>query len=215
MNDRTPIEHPSFGMISIHRIQGNSGFMYGSNIRAENYIEIEIHKSDVTRDVSNDWYHEGDELISVKLTPVQFSELLTTHNGTGVPCTITAIDGKAVEQCNFMKDKKTIFAEEFKQKVRKNSEKMVNALNSIREILKTKKYFTKAEAEELERSLAGVVQDYRSNIPWEITQFQEEMDKVVVDAKAEIEAAISNTIVAAGIEALGEKFQSKLLGNKE
>ena len=47
-----------------------------------------------------------------------------------------------------------------------------------------------------------------SNIPFFRQMFQEEMDKIVVDAKAEIDAAMQHTVTKAGIKALGLQFNS-------
>lgn len=36
--------HESFGTIKAHRIVGHSGFMYGSDVKLDSFIQIEITK---------------------------------------------------------------------------------------------------------------------------------------------------------------------------
>ena len=55
----------------------------------------------------------------------------------------------------------------------------------------------------------AIVQEVTGSIPFYITCFDEEIDRVVVDAKAEINAAITHTIVQAGVKALGFEFNSE------
>lgn len=37
--------HESFGTIKAHRIVGHSGFMYGSDVKLDSFIQIEITKN--------------------------------------------------------------------------------------------------------------------------------------------------------------------------
>ena len=35
-------EHPSFGMLSLSRIHGKSGYLFGSEIQSDNFIELTL-----------------------------------------------------------------------------------------------------------------------------------------------------------------------------
>lgn len=39
-------EHPSFGMLSISRIHGQSGYLFGTEIQADNFIELTLSGSE-------------------------------------------------------------------------------------------------------------------------------------------------------------------------
>ena len=51
----------------------------------------------------------------------------------------------------------------------------------------------------------GIIGEVKSNIPFFAQCFQEVMDKVVLDAKTEIDNALLHAVVSAGIRVLGIK----------
>ena len=44
MKERQDYKHPSFGMLSISRIHGQSGYLFGTEIQADNFIELTLSK---------------------------------------------------------------------------------------------------------------------------------------------------------------------------
>lgn len=85
-------KHPSFGMLNISRIHGKSGYLFGTEIQADNFIELTLSSATMKRDLTQDWFHEDDTLFRVKMSPNQFSELMTNLNTSpGVPVTIEEI----------------------------------------------------------------------------------------------------------------------------
>lgn len=214
--DREENKHPSFGMLSIHRYCGCSGYLFGSHAEPQNYIGIELHSASMQRELSNDWYHQEKLLMSIKMSPVQFSELLTTQRGTGVPVTIEFIDGHKVEQLTNVEDKRTATERQFKKRMKAFVTVIKERRNTAEFIIK-KKTLSRDDQKELRSIIDSVVTEVTNNIPFFIDVFQEEMDKVVLDAKAEIDASITHAIVEAGIKALGIDFNNgqKVLDNKE
>lgn len=210
-NEREKLEHPSFGMLSIHRCCGHSGYLFGSNAEPNNYISIELNTAHMERELSNDWYYADKPIVRVKLSPVQFSELLTTQNGCGVPVTIEILNGERVEQKEFVEDKRTATERQFR-------ERMASFVSGIKERSNTanaiigKKTLSKNDQQELRGIFSSIVQELELNMPFFITVFGEEMEKVVTDAKAEINAAITHSIIEAGVKALGIDFNSGRVG---
>lgn len=84
----------------------------------------------------------------------------------------------------------------------------INKNITTAEKLIAKKNLSKKDQEELRMMLYGIQTELTSNITFFRQMFQEEMDKIVVDAKAEIDAAMQHTLTKAGIKALGLQFNS-------
>lgn len=201
-------KHPSFGMLGFSRVNGNSGYLFGTNVQPDNYIEMRLYTGRMKRDDIEDNFYPDDNILTVKMSPVQFSELITSMNyACGVPCTITSFNGKKVEQAKNIENRKTFSAMSFNDRMSKFAAS-INKNMTTAEKLIAKKNLSKKDQEELRMMLYGIQKELTSNIPFFRQMFQEEMDKIVVDAKAEIDAAMQHTVTKAGIKALGLQFNS-------
>ena len=201
-------QHPSFGMLGFSRVNGNSGYLFGTNVQPDNYIEMRLYTGRMKRDDIEDNFYPDDNILTVKMSPVQFSELITSMNyARGVPCTITSFNGKKVEQAKNIENRKTFSARSFNDKMSKFAAS-INKNMTTAEKLIAKKNLSKKDQEELRMMLYGIQKELTSNIPFFRQMFQEEMDKIVVDAKAEIDAAMQHAVTKAGIKALGLQFNS-------
>ena len=201
-------QHPSFGMLGFSRVNGNSGYLFGTNVQPDNYIEMRLYTGRMKRDDIEDNFYPDDNILTVKMSPVQFSKLITSMNyARGVPCTITSFNGKKVEQAKNIENRKTFSARSFNDKMSKFAAS-INKNMTTAEKLIAKKNLSKKDQEELRMMLYGIQKELTSNIPFFRQMFQEEMDKIVVDAKAEIDAAIQHAVTKAGIKALGLQFNS-------
>lgn len=195
--------HPSFGIVRFSRVHGQSKYLFGSEIQSDNFIELTISEGQLRRDLSNDWYSEGKEKIVVKMSQNQFAELITTMNYCpGVPCTITKDQNGLVEQVEGLESKKTYTHNQFKNRMSDFMTEIDEKFKSAEKIL-NKSNITKKDREELLWFYKRMSQEVKSNIPFFANCFQEVMDKVVVDAKMEIDSAINHSITEAGIKALG------------
>ena len=201
-------KHPSFGMLGFSRVNGNSGYLFGTNVQPDNYIEMRLYTGRMKRDDIEDNFYPDDNILTVKMSPVQFSELITSMNyARGVPCTITSFNGKKVEQAKNIENRKTFSARSFNDKMSKFAAS-INKNMTTAEKLIAKKNLSKKDQEELRMMLYRIQTELTSNIPFFRQMFQEEMDKIVVDAKAEIDAAMQHAVTKAGIKALGLQFNS-------
>lgn len=201
--ERKRYKHPSFGMLSLSRIHGKSGYLFGTEIQSDNFIELTLSEGELDRDLSNDWFYGKKPLFKVKMSANQFSELITTLNiGSGVPVTIEEILGERIEQCTDMESKKTYTHNQFRQRM---AELMVDINKRWKQAEKIidKKTLTKDDQRELKMFYDKLTTEVKSNIPFFAKAFQEVMDKVVLDAKTEIDSALLHSVVAAGIKALG------------
>jgi len=196
-------EHPSFGMLGLSRIHGKSGYLFGSEIQSDNFIELTLSEGEMNRELSNDWFFARKPLFKVKMSPNQFSELITTLNiGSGVPVTIEEVMGEKIEQCNDMESKKTYTHNQFKQRMAEFMSEINSKYKEAEQII-NKKNLSKDDQEKLKWFYQRMSQEIKQNIPFFVKCFQEVMDKVVLDAKSEIDSVLLHSVVSAGIEALG------------
>lgn len=208
--DQETTQHPAFGQIEFIRVSSGGGqSFYGSELPQQNYMEIRIHKSELIRDLTHDRYHDKKCIFSARLTAIQFSELITSFNiGSGVPCTITQIGDQQVEKLPPLENRKTFVHRQFKNRMKQFADTLKEKSNRAKE-LTAKKTLSKADQEELANTIRWLTQEVAENIPYFAECFQETTDKVVVEAKAEVENAILHKINTLGLNALHE--QKKLL----
>lgn len=208
MKNRQNYKHQSFGMLSISRIHGQSGYLFGTEIQSNNFIELTLSNASLERDLTDDWFHQGKTLFRVKMSSRQFAELMTNLNiSPGVPVTIEEVCGERIEQCS-VESKKDSTHKLFRQRMA-NWITDINKRSKEAERIIDKKTLTKDDQRNLKLFYDNIIQEVASDIPFFVKCFQEAMDKVVLDAKAEIDNALMHAVVSAGIKVLGLKEYEK------
>lgn len=209
-NERERYSHPAYGQISFSRIHSNGTDFYGSELTQDNYIQLEVNPSEIERTLTQDYYYtKGLPLIKLRLSANQFSELLTNMNhGGGIPCTIEMVDGKPIQKLNKAESRKEFVHRKFQDRMKQFAVTLKAKQIRAKELTE-KKTLSKADQHELHMTIQWLTTEVASNIPFFAQCFQETMDEVVTEAKAEVENAILHKITTLGLEALHE--QNKLL----
>lgn len=202
-NEKETIQHPAFGQISVSRVHSTGTNFYGSNLKHNNYIAIEIRGSEIQRDLGNDRHFPTSNKMSIRLTSVQFAELLTNMNTTGVPCTIE-LDYGRVEPLPEIEDRKHFIHRKFRDRM-KAFESTLRDNQEIVKKLTAKKTLSKEDQHTLNWAVDKISQEVTQNIPFFMQVFQESSDEIVVEAKAEMEAAIQHKITSLGLRAIAEE----------
>lgn len=204
--------HESYGMVGISRSTGSHQNLFGSSIKHQNVFRLRICRAEKHRDLSRDWYFGRKELIEVELSPSQLVDLITCMNvGDGVPCTISAVNGDLMSECPEANARQE-FVTEFKHQVQKTTRRCDELLKEITEKLSQPKLL-KADRESLIGLANQLVSGVRSTLPFIQSQFNESMDDVVTQAKAEYEALVSARIQSLGLEGLHEEVKAVLESN--
>jgi hypothetical protein len=215
MDESTKEQHPSFGQIGISRVT-SSGLQtfYGSHLRHSNYIEMEIKESTLIRSLNSDRYFDGKNVVRVRMTEAQFAQMITSLNmGGGTPVTITRRENRSVEEPTFRDEREQIH-NDFQKKVEVASTSLTEALKRLQTMAAPGAKITKAD---LQEALAGVekgVREITSNIPDIANEFEVTTEKIVADAKADIEAHMMNAIRRAkvlGVEASKDEFGVQMM----
>ena len=199
----TIMKHPSYGMLSFHRVTGAATPLFGSSIQHRDTIRLTLKEGEVKRSLNKDWYFGGKELFEVEMSLSQFAELITSLNmGDGIPVTILSTETqKRIKSCPF-ESKAELHQKEFQEHLRKTYEKSRVLLRQVKERFSTKKALTKKEKEEILTTLTILSNDIGSNIDFQLKQFQEQMEKTVQEAKGEIEAFYQNRVMEASKQGL-------------
>lgn len=216
--EREETVHPAFGMISFSRTScGRSPKFFGSSLPVESYIEIKVQQGSIERDLGRDWYHPAHpkkDIVIARMTPSQFSELITTMNiGEGVPCTLEIVNGERVEPLKDFENRAEFHQRKIVEQMQ-NFSKQLSVSRKRSEELIAKKNLTKEDQKELSWILGSALQEIDKNIPFFLKTFQEGADKIIVEAKAEVENSITNKLMTLGLDAFKDQLR-KLEDKKE
>lgn len=214
-NDDHVQEHESYGMITLSRGQGHPKALFGSSIEHPTTITLCINTAEHTRSLNNDRYYGKKNIIEVELSQAQFAEMITNINTEGTPCTIRKVMGARMENPEF-KSKVSQFQNEFKNKMHNLSEDINSVIEDAVEILENKKTVNKGDREHILSAIKQLTMQLKSNMPFINEQFTEQMEGVVVEAKASIEAFMQEKIRQAGITGVeGMSADQLFLGDKK
>ena len=197
--------HESFGQISFTRTVGGNTNFYGSELPQDHYISLEIHHSEIERELTQDRYYNKGQILRLRMSSGQFSELITSMNsGTGIPCTIERLQGKKIESIPVLESRKDFVHRKFEDRMKEFAVKLKTKQDRVKE-LSNKKTLSKEDQKELNWTVEWITQEVTSNIPFFAKCFQETMDDVVFEAKLEVENAIQHKISVLGLNALHEE----------
>jgi hypothetical protein len=198
--DGEVFEHESYGLIRFGRISSNRGVpLFGSSIRHGEVIRLSVKRAEMIRDLHYDRHHGTDELIEVDMSLSQFVEAITSMNTSGVPCTLHAVNGQLMAECPYQ-SKREQFQTEFEADCKRFGEQIDHIEDTLNIVLTTKP--NKGHIQNLLNQVRMLRQGIESNLPFIVTQFNEQMDNTVKEAKGEVEAFVQHKILSAGLEAL-------------
>lgn len=207
-------KHESYGLLQFNRITSNKDqSLFGSSITHRETIRIEIKPACIERSLNRDWYYgDGLPYVVADLSYSQFAEAISAMNvGSGVPITIRRLKEKQVESPNF-ENKRLQFENEMKERMNEIERKLTKLTETSEDILNNKKSINKGDRELISKQIGMLKQEIKSNIPFVLSSFNEQMDKTVQEAKGEVEAFTQNKLNSLGLEKLEEL---KLLKGKE
>jgi hypothetical protein len=192
-------------------IEGAS--LFGSSVKNHQVISLRITKADLTRNLSSDWIN-GDlkPIIEVLLTPLQFAEMLTTLNvGSGVPATLVQHNGE-----RFNIPELPSHAEQFRDEIKDDLETVISRMREAEKAITDLIEDPRPVGKAVRKNLRDMVASYRNfieeYIPFIISQFAKQMNRTVLEAKADVDAFVQETIVKTGIAEL--KKQAPQIENK-
>lgn len=208
-------KHPCYGMLGFSRRSGSASPLFGSSIQHKDTIVMTLKHGKLGRYLNSDHYFGKGVIAEVEMSYSQFAEAITAMNiGDGVPCTIrfTEKDGYIEDRPFFSKQEQ--FEQEFAEHLDEIKQEANDTIKEVKEIFETKKTIGKGDREEILKKLEHLSIQIGSNTEFVYSQFNEQMDKTVMEAKGEIEAFCQNRINSIAQAALVEqKEEFKTLEN--
>lgn len=201
-------KHPSYALLSFSRVSGRGQTLFGSSIQHDNTIRMKVKPAKLERNLNTDWFlSDGREFLEIEMSYSQFAEAITSMNmGEGVPVTLRYLNGDEIERPDF-KNKRLEFENEFQERMDVIEKKLKQLTEQSEEILTNKKSINKGDREQILNQIKMLQQEVRSNIPFVLSCFNEQMDKTVKEAKAEVEAFTQHKMQSLGFEKLEELKQ--------
>ena len=212
--------HPSYGMIRLSKFSGDSNF-HGSSINCSGGISLLISRGDVVRKHYEEWYGATDRIVEIRMSAVQWAELITLsmNQGEGKPCTLvyTESDGHIRPEEN-QQNLRDNYLDDFKKDMRNVADIGDGMLSRLEELRNKKGSVTKKELTELTKMMESIQRELSSNIPFIHEQFKEKMDKVSLEAKGEVAHFIQRQIDAYGenvLMGIGEDLSKISISDKK
>ena len=186
--------HPSYGILCFNRRHSNNTALFGSNIHHNETIALTVKHAELDRTLNCDKYHGTDTILDIEMSYAQFAEAITSFGMySGVPVTIRYTEKNGhITKPNFINKQKQ-FEDEFSEQMHTISKNVTNAQAKIQELL-TKKTLNKSDKEEILQCVANITREWNDNIPYIYTQFNEQMEKTLTEAKIELEAFTQNRL---------------------
>lgn len=200
-------KHPAYGVATLSRVS-TSGHktLFGSSIKHHDFIEVRLHTATRVRNLNHEYYH-GDKIIaSFQMSAAQWGEFVSSFSlGGGVPVTLDYIpvEGTKLQECPEIDDDGVgdILKGEIKDDMTEALTKINAAIKGLDELL-GKTPPTKGRLKEIQDLLKYGVASLPGHMEFAFDQFVEQMEHVVTDAKASVDAHIQSRIETSGIAAL-------------
>lgn len=200
--------HPAYAVIGASRItygayDGSTAgtYLFGSDFRHRNSVRIVVMGASVSRGLSHDWPH-GDlnrQYVELEMSEAQWAAFVSTLNvGDGVQCTVRYVNGEEVPGIARIPDR----AQQFSGEAKEHLLAVEKHLAQLRQTVEDSKLSAKAK-DDLLSLCTRMHNDLTPNIDYVGKAFAEHVERTTERAKIEVNAHIQNTLVRAGMKALG------------
>lgn len=185
INDEGTVEkHPAYAQIGANRVSGGA-YLYGSDFQHQHYITIQIHESDLHRQLSGDRASPHRRLIEVAMSEAQWATFVSSLNqGSGVQCTLGFTpEAGLVPPIVQPKDRKLQFSQEMLERF----DMATSALKDLATLIDESPLSGKKK-DALKRQLQVAERNLAPNMDFVASRFDEHMERTVEKAKSEVNA---------------------------
>lgn len=209
-HERIIQEHPAYGRISLTHPSGGNVEMFGSDIPHNQRIalRIDLAYEETAYGIPNyrsQPQNRGGRVVELEMTAYQWANLVASHSGNGVPCTLRYLTPNGTGSIPLIEGQNTNEVQANKEIEALLSAMMTRHAQGV-EALRALVGKGKANKKELTDALA-LVQNVHSKLPevtaFAIETFKENSEVIVAKANAEVEATISNLVTRTGLKTLG------------
>lgn len=195
--------HPAFGIATIHRSSNTPGsVLFQSDLRHSETIHLAVHRTDRTRDLAHDWTHPGAVLLEVELSLAQWGALISSQGiGGGVPVTIRTTETEWNVPGLPYQPRIAESIAEVRGEARKFVEKANETLADLNAAIAGGRI---GEIKKAAHAHALSIEHLESNSQFYVKSMADAVEKVVSNARADIEAHVlgaQRLVGSASIEA--------------
>lgn len=211
--------HESFGCIAFNRVQGSCN-LFGSSIRHHgNFIEMTLSRAvliDCGLDGQGDRVFPKNEIVRVRMSNAQFADAITNMNVMpGIPCTITRVNGNSMQDTPYLQTPTEKVQSRIVEGVGPRIEQIVANLAEIEKEVDAST-LTKAAKTRIKSLLIQSKNKMDAGFHrFMVDQLSEATEKMVSNAKTEIEAMMTGIIQRTGIAALKGESMKMLRGQDD
>lgn len=210
--------HPSFGLISVNNTQvgGGGTQLFGSETFNNSYVSIKIKECEVTQDLGKNWYFGKKILTEVSMTPVQYAEMISNPNTTGVPCTIKSTESKGRIESKQLRTIVEFTKSEVERAAIDIKSQALNLSREVGDILSKKGTLKVSDKDAIRKLVNSLVRDVNSNLKFQEKCVMESIERASMEAKADIDHHITGAINKLGVKTLqnADAMQLLMLGSK-
>lgn len=202
-------DHPAYGLASVARwTTGGSHRMFGSDLGHSSGLTIRVSTAAMRRGLSNDWIHDTGTIVEFDMSESQWARFVASvGNGGGVPVTLSHYNSGNMLHAPMIAEphlsKKELHGVEMAERLQKalsEAREQVRALGAMID----EGQIGKRELRKIHETLERVVSQAPGSVQFIYEQFAEATEKVVDDAKTEIEAHVNGVALRLGMESLRE-----------
>lgn len=213
-DDGTVVEdHESYALAGVFRSShGGGDIRSGCNLFASSIVHretvcLQIKRATKRRHLNRDWYHGREELISIRMSPSQFADLITLQNiGDGHPVTLEYFNGKHMSECP-EENERLRLESEFESHCKEVMGDAKALADRAMEILGGRGTMKVEERKELAEVIGKLCSQITSTVPFIQSSFNEAIDKTASAAKAEVDAFIERKIHSVGLESIQNQIR--------
>lgn len=179
--------HPSYAVVQISRCSGDTE-LFDSAMTHQHYISLSIKLAAKHTDGAHDFIFDGKELIEVAMSESQFARVITSMNmGSGAPCTLQRFNGEMIEQ-PLAEDRLNSHRDMIKGKLGDAMESQAELGAKVARWRSEKHRPTLKEVGELSEKMQASAAHFEANMSYYAGAFEDHMERVVDDAKADVES---------------------------
>lgn len=186
------------GLIKFSRVNGSTS-CFGSEYTSETYIQLEIVEADVQRNIGRTTYLSGNNIVKLRITNHQFSELITNlNNGLNIPCTLELVKGERMDK---YESTDTTMSDYQHSTIELSNEcfELVDKITKQLNELSNAKSPSKTKLKDITRSVDNLRTKLKHDIPWLQDRFNGEMLNILSSIKQEASVWIENKLIILGL----------------
>jgi hypothetical protein len=197
-------KHPAFGMIGVHRISSSPGeTLFQSDVQHPHLVRVEVREATRKRDLKQDWVYPGRLLCEVSMSEAQFASFVASGGTSGVPATIE-FAGSGSQEPGARPGlnpapRLALSHEELRAAAEETYSQIQADLRDYQETLALSGKGSAAAQRKALANLQAAVNNAASNVAYTARRLDEHAEKVVENARTDIEAMAVHAAAQLGV----------------